>query len=87
MTLIAAYNWTQTRYFVGAGESTVVVFRGIQQDIGPISLSTPFEVTDILLADLPAFDRESVETTLSARSLADAQAIVERLQTSAERTP
>ena len=39
--LYGGYQWTQTRYFVGADEDTVVIFRGVQQDIGPISLSTP----------------------------------------------
>ncbi|MDJ1114043.1 PP2C family protein-serine/threonine phosphatase [Microbacterium dauci] len=75
-----AYSWTQTRYFVGPDDDSVVIYRGIQQDIGPISLSTPYEDTDILLADLPAYQRLSVEQTISARSLADAQAIVDNLR-------
>ena len=82
--LFGAYNWTQTRYFVGADEDTVVIFQGIQQDIGPISLSTPYEDTGIPLDDLPSFSRATVEHTISARSLADAQAIVDRLRSSAE---
>jgi protein phosphatase len=84
--LFAAYNWTQTRYFVGADDDTVVIFRGIQQNIGPIALSTPYDDTEILLADLPQFSRATVERTISARSLADAQAIVDRLRSSAEAT-
>ena len=75
-----AYNWTQTRYFVGADDDTVVVYRGIQQSIGPITLSTPYEDTQIPLADLPDFDRATVEGTISARSLSDAQLIVARLR-------
>ena len=47
--LFAGYHWTQTRYFVGADEDTVVIFRGIQQNIGPIPLSTPYEDTEIPL--------------------------------------
>lgn len=78
--VFAGYAWTQSRYFVGADDDSVVIYRGIQQDIGPISLSTPFEDTDILLADLPAYQRQSVEQTISARSLADAQAIVDNLR-------
>ncbi|MDQ1126039.1 MULTISPECIES: PP2C family protein-serine/threonine phosphatase [Microbacterium] len=78
--VFAGYAWTQTRYFIGADDDSVVIYRGIQQDIGPISLSTPFEDTDILLADLPAYQRQSVEQTISARSLADAQAIVDNLR-------
>lgn len=77
---VAGYSWTQTRYFVGADENSVVIFRGIQQNIGPIALSTPFDDTDVLLRDLRAFDRGAIEATISARSLADAEAIVERLR-------
>ncbi|MEV8024843.1 PP2C family serine/threonine-protein phosphatase [Microbacterium sp. GbtcB3] len=78
--VFAGYAWTQTRYFVGPDDDSVVIYRGIQQDIGPISLSTPYEDTDILLADLPAYQRLSVEQTISARSLADAEAIVDNLR-------
>jgi len=77
--LFAGYNWTQTRYYVGADDDTVVIYRGVQQSIGPISLSSPYEDTGILLADLTPFDRLTVENTISARSLADAEAIVQRL--------
>ncbi|HWV47990.1 MAG TPA: protein phosphatase 2C domain-containing protein [Microbacterium sp.] len=81
---LLAYNWTQTRYFVGADEDSVVIFQGVQQNLGPITLSTPVEDTDILLADLPPYQRASVERTINARSLADAEAIVERLQAGAD---
>ncbi|MGP3533538.1 PP2C family protein-serine/threonine phosphatase [Microbacterium sp. RD1] len=85
VTLFAAYSWTQTRYFIGADDDTVVVYRGIQQSIGPISLSTPHEDTDIPLADLPEFERNTVERTINARSLADAELIVARLRDTAGR--
>lgn len=82
--VFGAYSWTQTRFFVGADDDSVVVYRGVQQNIGPISLSRPFFDTHILLADLPQFDRTRVEETISARSLADAQAIVAVLRATAE---
>lgn len=77
------YQWTQTRYYVGADEDSVVIFRGVQQSLGPISLSTEVEDTGILLADLAPYQRSSVERTINARSLADAQAITERLAANA----
>lgn len=79
-----AYSWTQTRYFIGADEDSVVIFRGVQQNIGPITLSTAIEDTEILLADLPPYQRSSVERTINARSLSDAMAIVDRLRAGAE---
>lgn len=75
-----AYQWTQTRYFVGADDDSVVIYQGVQQNIGPIILSTPYNDTDILLADLPSYQRDAVEGTISARSLADAIAIVDNLR-------
>jgi protein phosphatase len=76
------YSWTQTRYYVGADEDSVVIFQGIQQSVGPISFSSPHDDTGILLADLSPYQRARVEFTMSARSLADAEAIVDRLRDS-----
>ncbi len=78
--LFGAYQWTQTRYYIGADDDSVVIYRGIPQDLGPISLSSVYEDTGILLADLRAYQRYSVERTISVRSLADAQARVENLR-------
>lgn len=84
ISLFAGYNWTQTRYYVGADENSVVIYRGIQQSIGPVSLSTVYEDTNIVLADLSDFDRQTVEATISARSLSDAELIVDRLRPTEE---
>ncbi|WP_375386487.1 PP2C family protein-serine/threonine phosphatase [uncultured Microbacterium sp.] len=78
--LFLAYQWTQTRYFVGTDQDTVVIYRGIQQDIGPISLSSVYLDTAIPIADLPEFERSAVEATVSAQSLQDAQQITDRLR-------
>ena len=56
--------------------------QGMTRVLGPISLSTPYEDTGILLADLPFYQRLAVQQTISARSLADAQEIVDTLRTS-----
>ncbi|WOF23104.1 protein phosphatase 2C domain-containing protein [Microbacterium betulae] len=74
------FSWTQTRYYVGADDDSVVIYQGIQQSIGPISLSEAHEDTELLLADLPQAYRTQVERTITARSLADAEAIVDRLR-------
>ncbi|MDQ7876910.1 protein phosphatase 2C domain-containing protein [Microbacterium sp. QXD-8] len=70
------YQWTQTRYFVGGDEDTVVIYQGVQQNIGPISLSTPYEDTGIPLDSLSEFARATVEGTISANSLSHARQIV-----------
>lgn len=77
--LWGGYQWTQTRYFVGADADTVVIYRGIQQNLGPLSLSSPYEDTGIELDALSQFTRETVEQTISAGSLQDARRIVASL--------
>ncbi len=78
--LIGGYAWTQTRYFVGADDDSVVIFRGVQQSLGPISLSSVYQDTDIPLDELSSFQRVAVEETISADSLEDALQIVARLR-------
>jgi PPM family protein phosphatase len=77
--LILGYRWTQSHYYVGADGQTVAIFQGVQQNLGPISLHSVHEQTSLRLSDLPAYWRESVVNTISADSLADAQAILQRL--------
>jgi serine/threonine protein phosphatase PrpC len=76
---IIGYGYTQRHYYVGSDEGRVAIFRGVQQDIGPIQLSHVYETTTITLDELPQYSRASVEATINASSLADAQRIVDRL--------
>ncbi|GAB3615606.1 protein phosphatase 2C domain-containing protein [Okibacterium endophyticum] len=78
---ILGYAWTQTRYFVGADEDTVVIYQGIQQNIGPFELSQEHEDTGIPLSLLSTYQRQQVENTISAESLSDAERIVASLRT------
>ncbi len=76
---ILGYQWTQTRYFVGVEGSNVAIFQGVQQDLGPIALSSVYEDTSLKVSELRVFDRQQVQQTISATSLEDAKLIVERL--------
>jgi len=78
-----AYQWTQSRFFVGPQDGYVAVFQGVQQDLGPISLHHLTYKTDIRLDDLPTFRREGVERTISLGSLAEADATVKELRSAA----
>ncbi|MEE1617935.1 PP2C family serine/threonine-protein phosphatase [Brachybacterium sp. J144] len=81
--LAAGYAWSQRQFYVGTNGTHVVIYQGIAQDLGPISLSEPLEVTDIALEDLPQITREQVEATISAGDREDADRIVERLEAAA----
>jgi PPM family protein phosphatase len=78
--IVAAYQWTQTRFYVGESDGTVAIYQGVQQGIGPISLSSVYQETGIDLDDLPEYTQTTVEQTISADDLQDARAIVERLE-------
>lgn len=80
---VSFYTWTQTRYYVGVDSDSVVIYEGIQQQIGPIALSTPYHDTDIMLTDLPAAWQSRAEETIPAESLEHAQQIVENLKSRA----
>lgn len=77
--LIAAYQWTQSHYYVGVDDGKVAIFQGVQQTIGPIELSHVYQPTTIEVADLPTFQRESVEATINAEDLRKAIEIVNNL--------
>ncbi len=77
------YRWTQMHYFVGVSDGNVAIFQGVQQSIGPISLSSVYQTTAISVDDLPAYQREAVTATISADSLRDAHQIVDRLSAAA----
>ncbi len=81
--LFAAYSYTQSKYYVGAENGRVVIFRGVQQNVGPISLSSVYQTTAISVNSLPAFQKQYVDATIPATDLRDALDIVDRLSTSA----
>ena len=76
----SAYEWTQTRYFVGESNGFVAIYQGVPEDVGPLSLSTLFEETDVSLDSLQVFEQERIADSLPAESLEDAQEIVDRLR-------
>lgn len=77
--LIFGYQWTQTRYFVGTDGDTVIIYQGVHQDLGSLSLYSVAEHTGIPLDALDGLERRTIERTLGAGSLKDARDIVNRL--------
>ncbi len=78
--LVAGYQWTQSRYFVGVSNGQVAIFQGVQQNIGPFPLSTVYFESDIDVDTLSPFSRERVESTINANDLPEALSIIDRLQ-------
>jgi hypothetical protein len=78
--VIVGYNWTQSRFYVGANGGHVAIYKGVQQNVGPIQLSSVFQDTDLSVSDLAFYDRTRVEKTINAGSVSDAFAIVTSLE-------
>lgn len=85
LVALLGYAWTQSRYYVAADEQqqTVVIYQGIQQDLGPIALSKEYEDTQIPLDRLSTYDRQQVITGVNVGSLDEAEAVVSRLRVTA----
>ncbi|HYQ32006.1 MAG TPA: protein phosphatase 2C domain-containing protein, partial [Lapillicoccus sp.] len=58
--MAAAWSWSQQQYYVGEQDGTVVIFRGLNADLPGVSLSTPYETTNVELTRLSDFDAGKV---------------------------
>jgi protein phosphatase len=75
----AAYSWSQQQFYVGDHDGTVTIFRGIDADLPGVSLSRPYETTDVTLDRLSDYDASTVRDGIDADSLDDARRAVTRL--------
>ncbi|KRD40719.1 serine/threonine protein phosphatase [Oerskovia sp. Root918] len=73
------YRWTQQQYYVGVSDGQVAVFRGIPTSAGPLTLSTPIELTGDKVDDLPPYVVDRLTETISATSIDDARDRATRL--------
>jgi protein phosphatase len=83
----AGYRWTQTQYYVGESDGQVAVFRGIPATAGPLTFSTPVELTGTRVDELPGFVADRVHETIRATSLEDARGRADRLIADATEEP
>ncbi|MFI2104519.1 Stp1/IreP family PP2C-type Ser/Thr phosphatase [Isoptericola sp. NPDC019693] len=74
-----AYGWTQEQYYVGVADGEVAVFQGIPASAGPLTLSTPVELTGTPVSDLPGYWADRLDGSIRASSEADARERADRL--------
>ncbi|HWD60943.1 MAG TPA: Stp1/IreP family PP2C-type Ser/Thr phosphatase [Humibacter sp.] len=79
LAVLLGYQWTQSRYFIGESSGRVAIFQGVQQNLGPISLSHVYKETSVDVDSLSPYEQQQVEDTINASSLDDASRIVEQL--------
>lgn len=81
----AGYAWTQQQFYLGAQDGKVTIYRGVAQDLGPLSLHSVVDQTDIPLSDLPSFYRDEVLGTISVDSRTAAEQRVDSLRVAAKK--
>ena len=84
---VAVVTWLDRQYYVGSAQGKVAIYRGLPQDVGPVSLSRLVDVQDVPVSTLPPVYRERVDATIGAQDLAHARRIVADLGTSARAEP
>jgi serine/threonine protein phosphatase PrpC len=79
----AAWAWSQQQLFVATDQGKVAVFRGVDQTLGPIALSSVDWRTDIVVADLPDFYQSKLKQGISVDNVADADSMLSNLDVQA----
>jgi PPM family protein phosphatase len=87
MAAAATYSRSQQQFYVGEEGGTVTIFRGQNADILGISLSRPYETTDLTLDRLSDYDARTVRKGIDVDSLDDARLAVMRLAGNAIEPP
>ncbi|WP_157248442.1 Stp1/IreP family PP2C-type Ser/Thr phosphatase [Nonomuraea typhae] len=63
------WQWTQGQFFVGARGDEVVVYRGIQQKVGPLELFSVEKATGLQLSTLSDPDKAIIQEGIPVKSL------------------
>ena len=75
-----AYSWSQNQYYVADSAGNVSIFRGVDQDVPGLTLSSLERQTTLRVDDLPDFNQQQVVDGIAASSLDDAEAKVAALR-------
>jgi PPM family protein phosphatase len=76
----AGWRYTQAQYYVGEDGGHVAIFRGINQNLAGLKLSSVYQTTQIPLAAVPFTDQELIRSNFSAGRLGHAQSILGRIR-------
>lgn len=78
--VLATNAYLNSRYFVGVDGDDVVIYNGVDTEIGPVRLYSVAERTDYKVDDLQKATRVDILGGVEADSLKDARSIVGRLE-------
>jgi len=78
--LYGGWRYIQGQYYVGVQNGNVAIFRGVNQNLAGISLSTLIQRTNLPVSQMVASDQGMLRQTIPASSLTDAQSLVTGIQ-------
>jgi len=78
--LYGGWRYIQGQYYVGVQDGNVAIFRGVNQDVAGISLSSLVTRTDLPLRQVVASNQGMIRQTIPASSLSGAQSVVNGIQ-------
>jgi PPM family protein phosphatase len=77
------WRYNQSQYYVGEQDGLVAIFRGTNQNLAGISMSSLIQRTNLSMSQLTSGDQASVAQTISQGSVNSAQLVVDQLKTHA----
>jgi PPM family protein phosphatase len=83
--LYGGWRYVQGQYYIGEQDGNIAIYRGVNQSVAGISLSSVYQRTAVQLKQVVSSSRSMISQTLPAASLAGAQRTVSQIaQTVAE---
>jgi protein phosphatase len=80
-----AWRWTQDQYYVAANSTgQVVIYRGVNQKIAGVSLSSPYQLTTLQLDQVPSNYQQTVKTAYATGSLAQVRRTVDNISSASK---
>ena len=67
----AAYNYTQTRFYIAEDAGYVTIYQGIRESFGPLRFSHVYQRTELLVSDLNEYQQQLVSRSISGDSFED----------------
>jgi PPM family protein phosphatase len=78
--LYGGWRYIQGQYYVGVQDGNVAIFRGVNQNLAGISLSSLAQRTNLPVSQVVTSNQGMIRQTIAASSLSGAQALVGQIQ-------
>jgi PPM family protein phosphatase len=80
--LYGGWRYVQGQYYIGAQDGNIAIYRGVNQDLAGISLSSLYERTSVPLSQVVKSSQTMISQTIPSNNLAAAQHAVSQIEQS-----